>query len=161
MGVSTRSTNNIPRMRQALERLGRKTIKVGVFGADNYQYPNDADLVTIAYVHEYGATIRPKTAQWLTIPLIPAAKNKRAGDFGDELFFYQPKGKDYAFLARKKGDGEENVFILMKEVTIPERSFLRTGFDQNVNKIMDKIESMIDDVIQMNINPDLFCDAIG
>src|SRR5574342_398005 len=151
MGVSTRSTNNIPRMRQALERLGRKTIKVGVFGADNYEYPNDADLVTIAAVHEYGATIRPKTAQWLTIPLITAAKNKRAGDFGDELFFYQPKGKDYAFLGRKNGDSVENVFLLMKEVTIPERSFLRTGFDENVNKITDKIEDMLNDVLDFNI----------
>jgi hypothetical protein len=139
-----------------MEKLGRREIKVGVFGEDNYQYPNDADLVTIAYVHEFGTTIRPRSAQWLTIPLIPAAKNKRASDFGDTLFFYQPKGKDYAFLARKIGNNTENVFILMKEVTIPERSFLRTGFDQNVNKIIDKIEDLLNDVLDFNINPDIF-----
>jgi hypothetical protein len=52
MGVTIRSTNNIPRLRRVLEQLGRKEIKVGVFGADNYEYPNDADLVTIAYVQE-------------------------------------------------------------------------------------------------------------
>jgi hypothetical protein len=162
MGVTIRSSNQIPRMKNLLRGLGREKINVGVFGADNYQYPNDADLVTIAYVQEYGATIRPKTAQWLTIPLIPAAKNKRASDFGDQLFFYQPKGKDYAFLARKTDSGNvQNVFILMKEVTIPERSFLRTGFDQNIDKIMDKIEDMLNQVLDFDINPDLFLDAIG
>ena len=161
MGVTFRRTNHIPRLTQAMNKLGRREIKVGVFGADNYQYPNDADLVTIAAVHEYGATIRPKTAQWLTIPLIPAAKNKRAGDFGDELFFYQPKGKDYAFLARKRGENVENVFILMKEVNIPERSFLRTGFDSNVDKIIDKIEDLLNDVLDFSINPEIFLDAIG
>jgi hypothetical protein len=161
MGVTIRSTNNIPRLRRVLEQLGRKEIKVGVFGADNYEYPNDADLVTIAYVQEYGATIRPKNAQWLTIPLIPAAKNKRASDFGDTLFFYQPEGEDHAFLAREKGNGIENVFLLTKSVNIPERSFLRTGFDQNVDKITDKIEELLDDVLQLDINTETFLDAIG
>lgn len=162
MGISVRSTNNIPRMRQLLTRLGRKEIKVGVFGADNYEYPNDADLVTIAYVHEYGVTITPKNAKWLTIPLIPAAKGKRASDFGDTLFYHKSEDEDHAFLSRDKGNGNiENVFLLTKSVTIPERSFLRSGFDENVDKIMNKMESMIDDVLNFNINPDVFCDAIG
>lgn len=162
MGVSIRSTSNIPRMRRVLSRLGRKEIKVGVFGADNYEYPNDADLVTIAYVHEYGTTITPKTAKWLTIPLIPAAKGKRAGDFGDTLFYYKPEDEDHAFLARDKGNGNiENVFLLVKSVTIPERSFLRTGFDNNIDKIMDKIDDLIGDVLDFGINPDVFLDAIG
>lgn len=165
MGVMIRSTNNIPRLTDVLRQLDRKTIKVGVFGADNYHYPNDADLVTIAYVQEYGTTIRPKTANWLTIPLIPAAKNKRSADFGNTLFFYQPRGKDYAFLARTIGTGRskqiENVFILMKSVTIPERSFLRTGYDQNVDKITEKIESMLNDVLNFDINTEIFLDAIG
>lgn len=162
MGVTIRSTNNIPRMQRVMQQLGRREIKVGVFGDDNYTYGNDADLVTIAYVHEFGTTIRPKTAQWLTIPLLRAAKGKKASDFGDTLFFYQPKGKDYAFLARKTGRKEkENVFILLKEVHIPERSFMRTGFDQNVDKIIDKIEDMLNDVLDFNINPEVFLEAIG
>jgi hypothetical protein len=165
MGVMIRSTNNIPRLTRVLRKLGKKTIKVGVFGADNYQYGNDADLVTIAYVHEFGTTIRPKTADWLTIPLIPAAKNKRASDFGDELFFYKPEGEDHAFLAREKGAGSnksiENVFLLVKSVNIPERSFLRTGFDENVDQIAAKIESMLNDVLDFSINPEIFLDAIG
>lgn len=161
MGVMIRSTSNIPRLKRVLQQLGRTKINVGVFGADNYKYGNDADLVTIAYVQEFGTTIRPKRAQWLTIPLIPAAKNKRAGDFPD-LVFYKADD-DTAFLGRETGrNGEmENVFLLVKSITIPERSFLRTGFDQNVDKIANKIESMLNDVLNFDINPDIFLDAIG
>ena len=159
MGVTVRSTNNIPRLKQVLRRLEGKEIHVGVFGEDNYQYGNDADLVTIAAVHEYGTTIRPKNAQYLTIPIAPEAKGKRAGDFSD----LQPIGLDdgNGVLARVDGDNIQPVFALVKSVTIPERSWLRTGFDSNVDNIADKMEDLIDDVVNFNIDPDTFLDAIG
>lgn len=160
MGVTVRGTNNIPKLTKVLNKLGKREIKVGVFGADNYSYGNDADLVTIAYTHEFGATIRPKRSKWLTIPLIRAAKGKRASDFGD-LFFYKPRNADYAFLGRERGKDMENVFLLVKSITIPERSFIRTGYDENVDKITNKIESMLNDVLSFDINPDVFLDAIG
>ena len=113
-----KDNNNTDRLLKTINTLKDKQIKVGVFGKDNYKYPNDADLVTIAYVHEYGADIKTKKAKWLTIPINPKAKGKRARDFSG-LFFYQPKGKDYAFLARKTGKkGIENMFLLLKNVTI-------------------------------------------
>lgn len=161
MGVTIKSTNNIPRLTKTLKKLGKTTIKVGVFGEDNYQYGDDADLVTIARVHEFGVKITPKTANWLTIPLIPEAKGKRAGEF-DDLFFYEHEPNKMAFLARDKGNGSiQNVFILLKSVEIPERSFLRSGFDENVDKIADKIEELLNDVLRFDINPDDFADAIG
>lgn len=160
MGVTIRGTNNIPRVKQVLRKLNRKAIKVGVFGADNYQYGDDADLVTIAAVHEFGTTIVPKTAKWLTIPLLPEAKYKSAGEFND-LFFYK-KDENTAFLARKNGQGKPtNVFLLVKRITIPERSYLRTGFDENVDNIAAKIEDFLDDVLNFNLDPDVFLDAIG
>lgn len=159
MGVTIRSTNNIPRLKQVLRKLGRSEIKVGVFGQDNYEYGNDADMLTIAYVHEFGTTIRPREAKFLTIPLVPEAKNKRAGDFPD----LQPIGLDdgSGVLARVNGDDIQPIFALVKSVTIPERSFIRTGFDQNVGKITDKIENLLSDVLEFNIDPDIFLDAIG
>lgn len=57
-----------------------------------------------------------------------------------------------------------NGYPLKKETTvikIPERSWLRTGFDENVDKIAEKIEKLLPDVIEGNINPKLFMDAIG
>lgn len=161
MGVTIRGTNNIPRVVKAMQKLGRKSIQVGVFGEDNYTYESGIDLVRLAAVHEYGTTIIPKKAQWLTIPLIRAAKGERAGSF-DDLFFYQKNGSPYAFLARKTGkDSIENVYLLVKSITIPERSFLRTGFDQNVNKIMNKLEDLLDDVLALRISPDIFAEALG
>lgn len=162
MGVTIKSTNNIPRLTKVLKELGKTSIKVGVFGEDKYEYGNDADVLTIAYVHEFGTTIKPRTADWLTIPLIPDAKGKSAGEFGDELFFYKQEEDNYGFLAREKGKNKvENVFLLLKSVEIPERSFLRTGFDENIDKVTKKIEDMLNDVMDFGINPDVFTDAIG
>lgn len=162
MGVTIKSTNNIPKLTKVLKKLEKREIKVGIFGEDNYEYGKDADLVTIARVHEFGAHIKPVQAQWLTIPLIKEAKGKRPKDFGDELFFYMDDSKKFGFLARKKFKNEiQNVFLCVKSVEIPERSYLRTGFDQNVKKIGDKIEELIDDVIHFRINPEVFLDMIG
>lgn len=162
MGVTVKRSNNIPRLTKVLKQLGKKEIKVGVFGEDSYKNGGDADMVTIARVHEFGMTIKAKNAKWLTIPLIPKAKGKRAGDFGDELFFYKQDGDDYAFLAREVGKNQiENVFLLVKSVEIPERSFLRSGYDENVDKITDKIETLLNDVFNFNINPDIFLDMVG
>ncbi|QGF21710.1 tail completion protein [Bacillus phage vB_BcM_Sam46] len=160
MGVKVRrSTNNIPRMKKLMKKLGKVDIEVGIFGSDGYTYGTAADMVTIAAVHEYGTTIKPKNAEWLTLPLIPAAKGKRASDFPD-LVFYKTDD-DTAFLGRKVGKEMQNVFILVKSVTIPERSFIRTGFDKNVDKIGDKIEQLMQQVIDFNIDPDTFANMIG
>lgn len=163
MGVTIKSTNKIPKLVKVLDSLDRREIKVGVFGEDNYKYGNDADLATIAHVHEYGASIRPKNSQWLTIPLVPEAKNKRAREFSD-LFFYKVD-EETAFLARRTGKGKSaetnNIFLLVKSIEIPERSFIRTGFDESVGDIADKIESMLNDVLDFGTNTDAFLDAIG
>lgn len=159
MGVTIRSTNNSKRYKRTLEKLGKKEIKVGIFGEDNYEYGNNAELVTIAGVHEFGTTIVPKKAQFLTIPLVPEAKNKRASDLPDLKVIGLEDGS--GVLARVNGDKIEPVFALLKSVTIPERSFIRTGFDNNVDKIGDKIDMLFTEVIELNIDPDVFTDMIG
>lgn len=57
-----------------------------------------------------------------------------------------------------------NGYPLKKETTvikIPERSWLRSGYDENIDKIARKIEQLLPDVIEGNVNPKLFMDAIG
>ena len=57
-----------------------------------------------------------------------------------------------------------NGYPLKKEtkvIKIPERSWLRSGYDENIDKIAKKIEEMVPDVIEGNVNPKLFMDAIG
>lgn len=46
-------------------------------------------------------------------------------------------------------------------ITIPERSWLRTGFDKYVDDIADKIEDLLSDVLENEVNIDVFMDAIG
>jgi hypothetical protein len=57
-----------------------------------------------------------------------------------------------------------NGYPLKNETTvikIPERSWLRSGYDENIDKITQKIKEMAPDVIEGNVNPQLFMDAIG
>lgn len=160
MGVTVKSTNRIPQIVKVLKKLKKTKIQVGVFGEDGDVGDADINLAQLARVHEYGMTITPKRAQFLTIPLVKEAKGKRAGDFPD-LF---PVGLEdgNGVLARDDGRGGiEPIFALVKSVTIPERSFIRGGFDANENKIVQKAESLIDDVLQLRINPDTFADMLG
>jgi hypothetical protein len=151
MGAVIRDTNNIPELTRVLRTLGRKEITVGIHGEDNYQYGSDADLVTIAHVHEFGADIRPVTAKYLTIPLVPEAKGKRARDFPN-------LHKQGRALCDENGRA---IFALLDHVKIPERSFIRTGYDENVGKITDKIKDLLPSVLELDINPEIFLDAIG
>lgn len=155
MGVTVRSTNRIPQMRQTLGKLGKTEIKVGIFG------DKDAELVKIARAHEFGVVIRPKRKKFLAVPL-PPARGKRPRDF-DDLVFIKSKDENRAYLMRPTGKRGtmKAYFILLKKVTIPERSFLRNGFDNNVGRIMDKAAELINDVLTYRINPDVFSDMLG
>ncbi|TQK41964.1 hypothetical protein FB479_11665 [Brevibacillus sp. AG162] len=157
MGVTIRKTNNIPKLKKVLGELGASEIQVGLFGEDSNVDKEDINLVTLARVHEFGMTIKPKRASALTIPISPKSKGKRVSDFPTA---FKVKGKDIIAIPKGKS-GIEPIFILVKEVTIPERSFLRSGFDENVDNIVRKIERLMKDVLEYGISPDMFLDMIG
>lgn len=46
-------------------------------------------------------------------------------------------------------------------ITIPERSFIRGGFDEHSDKVINKIENLLPRVIALQMDPDAFLDAIG
>src|SRR5690606_13901166 len=49
-----------------------------------------------------------------------------------------------------------NGYPLKKETTkivIPERSYLRSGFSENIDKIADKIEGLLPDVLENRVDP--------
>ncbi|MHC8969182.1 hypothetical protein [Priestia aryabhattai] len=151
MKMTIKDTNNMDKLTKNLQQLNKTVIKAGVFGDD------DAEMVMIARVHEYGITIRPKKAKMLTLPISPKAKGKRAADFPN---IFRPKGTD--LLAIPKGDGEfEPLFALKTSVTIPERSFIRAGYDENIDAISKKIADLVPQVIAGNVPPDVFADMIG
>lgn len=161
MGVTVRSSNRIPKLKKVLAELGKTDIKVGVFG------DKDAEIVTIARANEFGVTIKPTKKKWLALPT-PLAKGKRPKDFNDLKFIETLPGKKAVLVKETTGRGKNKTgsqssvyFILVKAVNIPERSFLRAGFDKNVDAVTTKIETLLNDVFRFGVNPHVFAEAIG
>lgn len=150
MSVRIVDESKFPDVMAEIEKLDEKHMQVGIFGDE------DSFLAKIARVHEYGMTIYPKNAKALAIPL-PAAGDTRPVDWGDELFI--PHGTH--LLARKTTDGFEPLFVLMKSVDIPERSFVRSTFDEKQKKWELKFEFLIGVMIDLQMTAEEVLDALG
>lgn len=143
--------DKIPDTIKTFESLNGKKVQVGVFDGEN---------AWLARIHEYGCDIRAKKAQYLTIPISPKSIGKKAGEF-DDLFFVQAKSGE-KFLARDVRKGEiELLYWLTKSVKIPERSFLRAGFDENVKEINKYSDILLKKVATGEMSEREYLDNIG
>ena len=95
MRIEDNVSEEIERIRKELARLKGITIRVGIqngggkdAGGKNQDTP--ADILTIAGVHEFGATITAKKVSNLAIPIHKDAIGKSPRDF-DGLFFIRSK----------------------------------------------------------------------
>lgn len=151
-GVKIKTVKDkIPDMIKTFESLNGKKVQVGVFDGEN---------AWLARIHEYGCNIRAKKAQYLTIPISPKSIGKKAGEF-DNLFFVQAKSGE-KFLARDVRKGEiELLYWLTKSVKIPERSFLRAGFDENVKEINKYSDILLKKVATGEMSEREYLDNIG
>lgn len=155
MGVKVvKRTNKVPEMTKTLKKLGKSQIKVGIFG------DSGAELVKIARAHEYGVTIKPKKGKYLAIPN-KVAKGRNPGDFKDLVFIPSKSGGLLVKKSKGKKTQNEIYFFLVKQVVIPQRSFIRAGFDKNIGDITKKIVKLTPDVLISKIDPDTFADMIG
>ena len=100
-------------------------------------------LSGIAVVHERGATIRAKNAQYLTIPL-PAALNtngtpKRptARSWPNTFIIKSKKGN--LLIMQKKGTGMVPLYVLKKSVRIPKRLAFQEAFEAGTDFLADKL----------------------
>ncbi len=132
---------NLIRLQRELDELDQYAIEIGIFGSD------DSFYAMLAAVHEFGMQIRAKK-KYLAIPT-KAAGLKRPADFGNELF--KPKGKNVLAVAKGNG-GIEVMFILKESVNIPERSFIRSTFDEKNDYWMDFLERQIERVCELEIS---------
>lgn len=151
MKFSDRITPELLRIKGELEQLQKLRIKVGIQG------DADSEILTIARVHEYGAVIHAKQAKNLCIPINKESYDKSPRDFPDLFFIKSKNGYLLGVTAkksrkRKKGDEGQSddlnlLFLLLSSVTIPERSFIRAGYDANRNLLADVCQQAMGKII--------------
>ena len=104
-------------------------------------------------IHETGGTIRPKTKQFLTIPLPGALTpsgvlRKSAGELQQN-----PSPFDTTFIHDGTIIGDRNgrltpLFILRKTVEIPARRWASNAVDVTINSLVSRIQKRVDDVLR-------------
>lgn len=100
-------------------------------------------LTGIAVVHETGATIRAKSAQYLTIPL-PAALNsngtpKRPTARSWNNTFVKRSKKGNLLIFQKNGKELTPLYVLKKSVTIPKRLAFKEAFEAGKDFVADQL----------------------
>lgn len=110
--------------------------------------------VVYAATHEFGAVIRPKNAKALRIPLPGGAALTRAGvdRYATPLrqtaggMFRLVKFGGRAFLA-KVGRGGGLAYVLVQQVKIPARPYLRPGFDRVAKAIPGRLVAALTEAL--------------
>lgn len=155
MSVETTDTITpwLTRIRDELTKLARAEIRVGILSQAG------GEILKIANVHEFGCTITPKTAKNLAIPLKPACKDKSPRDFPDTWILDNGENR---FVVRNKGkDQIDFLFLLVPKVTIPERSFVRAGYDANKNALAELAYDLVGKVANEELTAAQACNQLG
>lgn len=154
MSVKIKDNNRIPEYKKIVKELCSYKIRIGIFASV------DSDLVKIAAAHEFGANIKPKNGGFLTIPVNKKSKGRSPRDFNDLFVIKADSGE--LFLVKEKGKSElEFYYWLARSVVIPERSFIRSGFDERLPNIEKRANKLIKEVLSMEIPPRLCFDLLG
>lgn len=151
MGVKWKTKiNKLPQMTATAEALGNHKVKVGALKGEH---------AWLAGIHEYGCTIVAKKARYLTVPIHPNSVGKKAREIKGLFFFEAASGEK--FLA--KGDGDNLIFYywLTPSVKIPERSFLRTGHDENHDRVLAQTERALGQVLAGKMSMNEMLDTYG
>lgn len=93
--------------------------------------------------HEFGATIRPKNAQYLTIPL-PAALHANGTPIHSSArhwantFIIRSKAGNLLIVKKQPGGKLLPLYVLKREVTIPPRLRMRETLQRKVPTLVDR-----------------------
>lgn len=150
-----------------------------------------ADIMTIAGVHEFGAIIKAKNVRNLAIPIARKAVGKSPRDFDNLFFVRSKEGFLFACISSKERetaprvpsrpsnkkpkpmksrnklklpeDDEdiEYLFILFESVEIPERSFIRAGYDSGKGTIEESIQEAYEKVIKEGWDAEKAANHVG
>ncbi|MFT8928525.1 MAG: hypothetical protein ABF969_04230 [Sporolactobacillus sp.] len=137
------------RIMHEFAELDHLAIEIGIFGDGSESENGKADLVTIASVQEFGMTIRAKK-RFMIIPLAPKYKQMKPSEVKGLFHFTTKEGTNY--LVREKGKDElEFCYLLAKQVTVPERSFLRSTFDEKNEEWTEFFETKLEKVCALEM----------
>ena len=165
MGIKCiKDVSNVEKIIENLQSLAEKKLEIGIHASE------DSELLKIANAHEFGAHITPKNGKYLSIPLDKKYKNVSPRSI-EGLFVFRSKNGNL-FLAKNKkrkrkkskdapADGLELCYWLTKEIDIPERSFIRAGFDENESNIKEKGSSLLQLLINHDTDLDIFFETLG
>lgn len=168
----------LARIKRELEALRSMKIHVGIMG------DSGSDLLMIAHVHEYGATITAKKVKNLTIPLTKEAKEAGSPRAFSDLEWIPGRQPGVSFLARKrrrKARGKQHrevtstietrdeydpddydwLYMLVHSVNIPERSFIRASFDTGKAKLSEACKEAVTNIIRKGWTAQQAADYVG
>lgn len=99
-----------------------------------------------AAIHEFGGTIKPKTAKYLSIPLTQDARRFAGGprDFRGGLHVRMRKGADRGVLVDDQGTAQ---YALVKSVTITAQPYLRPALDARANDAKAEMGTVLGELI--------------
>lgn len=179
MTIKDNVSTELERIKKELECLNKKTIHIGIQGSGKGEEGQSVsipdEMLTIAGVHEFGATIKAKNVKNLAIPIAKKAKGKSPRDF-EGLFFLESDDLLYGCISKnKKGESKESgrpthaepkknkpseeklktgkkddiefLFLLLPAVEIPERSFIRAGYDANKGNLEEACMKAIEKIL--------------
>lgn len=151
------------RIKREIAALRGLTVHVGIMGDAG------ADLLMIAGVHEYGATIHAKNVKHLAIPLTAEAKDAGSPRSFSDLEFI-PISPGYGYLVREKPeakgkaydpDNYDWLYMLVESVEIPERSFIRASFDNGGDTLEKLCKEAVDGIIRKGWTAQEAADYVG
>ena len=146
--------NHISEIKDALREVSQLAVEVGVIldvGSKGIEF-----LQMIATANEFGTDITPKNSRYLAIP----TKLGLGHSPRDFKGLFVPKGKHV--LAKSNNNGGLDIyFILKSHVRIPERSFLRSGLDDNMYKMADLVEENLQRVFNLEMSPQDMYERLG
>lgn len=134
-----------------LARLAGTETHVGVPGS------TDSELLRIVAVHEFGATIHPRDAKNLAIPLRPGMKGKSPHDVEGALFLGSGENHLVCREKNKKGDQLNSLSLLLPFVIVPECSFIHTSYDGSKDVLAKACENAVHRLILGELTVDQVC----
>lgn len=168
----------LARIKRELAALRSLQIHVGIMG------DSESDLLMIAHVHEYGATITAKNVRNLTIPLTDEARKAGSPRSFNDLEWVPGRQPGVSFLVRprkRKARSKDHrtvtdtistrseydprdydwLYMLVKSVNIPERSFIRTSFDAGRAELSVACKEAVTNIIRKGWTAQQAADHVG